>query len=387
MTAEHDDNRRILERLSNALGPTGFEGPVREIVREELEPVVNSIGNDGLGSVISELKGDSSSPRIMFAAHMDELGLMVRRITPEGYIKIQPLGGWLDQALINQRWIILTREGEIPGVSGIKTPHVMSQDARSKIFKRDDIFIDVGANSKQDAEDRLNIRPGDAIAPASYFQEMEGNCLYMGKAWDDRAGVAVMLQTMKRLKQLGHPNTVYGVATVQEEVGLRGAQTSAFAVSPDIGISLESGVAGDYPGITADEAQELVGSGPGIFLHDSSMLPNNRLRDFVVDIAQDLNIPLQFNVLSGYGQDGAAIQKTGAGVPAINVTVPTRYLHSHTGVIHRDDVEGAIQLMVELVRRLDDMTVEKIKQFSCSKRGPTFKQTRLQLFQDPCFLQ
>lgn len=363
MTAEHDDNRRILERLSNALGPTGFEGPVREIVREELELVVDSIGNDGLGSVISELKGDSSSPRIMFAAHMDELGLMVRRITPEGYIKIQPLGGWLDQALINQRWIILTREGEIPGVSGIKTPHVMSQDARSKIFKRDDIFIDVGASSKEDAEDRLNIRPGDAIAPASYFQEMEGNCLYMGKAWDDRAGVAVMLQTIKRLKQLGHPNTVYGVATVQEEVGLRGAQTSAFAVSPDIGISLESGVAGDYPGITADEAQELVGSGPGIFLHDSSMLPNNRLRDLVVDIAQDLNIPLQFNVLSGYGQDGAAIQKTGAGVPAINVTVPTRYLHSHTGVIHRDDVEGAIQLMVELVRRLDDMTVEKIKQF------------------------
>ena len=258
MTAEHDDNRRILERLSNALGPTGFEGPVREIVREELELVVDSIGNDGLGSVISELKGASSSPRIMFAAHMDELGLMVRRITTEGYIKIQPLGGWLDQALINQRWIILTREGEIPGVSGIKTPHVMSQDARSKIFKRDDIFIDVGASSKEDAEDRLNIRPGDAIAPASYFQEMEGNCLYMGKAWDDRAGVAVMLQTIKRLKQLGHPNTVYGVATVQEEVGLRGAQTSAFAVSPDIGISLESGVAGDYPGITADEAGEYV---------------------------------------------------------------------------------------------------------------------------------
>jgi len=150
---------------------------------------------------------------------------------------------------------------------------------------------------------------------------------------------------------------------VQEEVGLRGAQTSAWSVEPDVGFSIESGVAGDYPGISEDEAQERLGGGPGIFLHDSSMLPNNRLRDLVMDTAREIGQPLQFNVLSGYGQDGAMIQKTRSGVPSINITVPTRYLHSHTGVIHRNDVAGAIRLVTEVVRRLDEETVARLRSF------------------------
>ena len=358
-----DPHRNLLERLSNAYGPTGFEGDVRAIVREELGPVADSLETDGVGSLIARLEGASERPRVMFASHMDELGLMVRRITKEGYLKFVPLGGWLDQAIVNQRWAVLTRNGPIPGVTGIKTVHVMSPEARGKVFQRDDIFIDVGATSKEDAETRLGIRPGDAVAPDSKFLPLAGGDLYLGKAWDDRVGVAVMIEVVKALKAAGHPNTVFGVATVQEEVGLRGAQTSAWAVEPDIGFSIESGVAGDYPGITEDEAQERLGGGPGIFLHDSSMLPNNRLRDFVMDVAREIDQPLQFNVLSGYGQDGAMIQKVRAGVPAINITVPTRYLHSHTGVIHRNDVAGAVRLVTEIVRRLDEATVARIRAF------------------------
>jgi endoglucanase len=353
----------LLEELTNAPGPTGFEGPVRAIVRRELASVAAAMETDGLGSLIARLDGGGERPRVMLAAHMDELGLLVRRVTPEGYVKFQPLGGWLDQALINQRWTVLTSNGPIPGVSGIKTVHVMTQEARSKVFARDDLFIDVGAENAEDAEQRLGIRPGDPIVPDSRFAPLAGGRMYLAKAWDDRVGVAVMLLAMQALRQGGHPNTVFAAATVQEEVGLRGAETSANRVAPDIGINLESGVAGDYPGITQDEAQEKLGKGPAVFLHDTSMLPNLKLRDLCLEVAKEAGVPLQFNVLTGYGQDGAAMQRAGGGAPTVNIVVPTRYLHSHTGVIHRDDFDQAVALVTALVRRLDAETVERVRAF------------------------
>jgi endoglucanase len=299
----------------------------------------------------------------MLAAHMDELGLMVKYIDDDGYLKILPLGGWLDQSIINQRWTVLTRNGPIPGVTGMKSVHVMEADERKKVIKRDEMFIDVGATSKQDAETRLGIRPGDPVAPDSQFVEMAGGARYMAKALDDRIGCAALVGVMKALRADPGPNTVIGVGTVQEEVGLRGAQTSSYQVSPDIGISLEVGVAGDHPGITKDEAQERLGDGPGIFLHDNSMLPNLKLRDLFVATAESEGIPFQYNVLAGYGEDGAEMQKSRAGAPAINVTVPTRYLHSHTGVIERSDFDGLVALVAGVVRRLDAATVESLRSF------------------------
>ncbi len=359
------DVQPLLEELSNAYGPSGFEGPVRAIVRRELTPLADAIETDGLGSLIARLGPADGHPRVMLTAHMDELGLMVRRITDEGYVKFQPLGGWLDQAIVNQRWMVLTHAGPVLGVTGIKTVHVMTPKAREKLFERDDLFLDVGAHDKRDAEERLGIRPGDAIVPDSRFAPLAGGELYLGKAWDDRVGVAVMIEVMRELRAgAPGPATTFAVATVQEEIGLRGAETSAYAVEPDLGINLESGVAGDYPGITPDEAQERLGHGPGLFLHDSSMLPNLLLRDFVIDVAGDLDIPLQFNVLTGYGQDGAAMQRSRRGAPTVNIVVPTRYLHSHTGVIARSDVEQAIRLVAEIVRRMDEGTLAALRDFS-----------------------
>ena len=362
----HARQRQLLEELSNAFGPTGHEGPVRAIVRRELEPLADAVETDGIGSLIARIGDESDDvPRIMLSAHMDEVGLMVRQITAEGYLTIQTLGGWLDQALINQRWVVMTRNGPVPGLTGIKTVHVMQPEARTQIFKKESMFIDVGALNKEDAEQRLGIRPGDPIAPDSRFQELSGGELYIGKAWDDRAGVAGLIEVARALLESADPlaATIYLVATVQEEVGLRGAHTSSFHVMPDIGINLESGVAGDYPGITKDEAQEELGKGPTVFLHDSSMLPNLRLRDFFVDTAAELEMPLQFNVLSGYGEDGAEMQKAGSGAPSINIAVPTRYLHSHNGIIHRDDFANAIRLVTEVVRRLTPDTVSALTTF------------------------
>jgi endoglucanase len=226
------------------------------------------------------------------------------------------------------------------------------------------MFIDVGARNREDAEQRLGVRPGDPVVPDSRFTPLAGGELYLGKAWDDRVGIAVMIEVMRALRE-GPPGVAatFAVATVQEEVGLRGAETSAYQVAPDVGINLESGVAGDYPGISEDEAQERLGGGPSLFLHDSSMLPNLRLRDFVLAVAQDLGIAVQFNVLTGYGQDGAAMQRSRGGAPAINIAVPTRYLHSHNGLIARTDVAATIRLVSEVVRRLDGEAVTALRDF------------------------
>ena len=358
-----DGVERLLEELTNAHGPSGFEGPVRQIVRREFQPLADEIQTDGLGSLIARLGDSSAGPRIMIAAHLDEVGMMVKHITPGGFIKFQTLGGILDQALINQRYLIRTRNGMVRGVAGLKTPHVMSQQERGRLTPKDEIFIDVGATSRLDAEQRLGIRPGDPIAPDSRFMKLNDPKLYVAKAWDDRAGVAVAIEVLKRLKRNPSPNVVFAAATVQEEIGLRGAQTSSHIVKPDIGISIEAGVAADYPGIYPDEAQERLGRGPGIFLIDSSMIPNVKLRDFVIDLADEMGIPLQLEVISGYGEDGAQMQRAYGGAPVVNLTVPTRYLHNHNGVIHRDDFDRAVELVTELVRRLDRAAVDRIKSF------------------------
>ena len=358
--------KQLLSDLTNAFGPTGFEGAIRDVVRREIEPLTDDLRMDGMGSLIARVRGAGDDPKVMITAHMDEVGLMVRYVTPEGYVKFQTLGGWLDQALINQRWVIQTRNGSVTGITGIKTVHVMQPDSRMNVFKKEAMFIDVGASDKEDAETRLGIRPGDPIAPDSPFTPLHGGSLYLGKAWDDRVGLGVMIETVRALREQGggsFPGTLYGVATVQEEVGLRGAHTSSYEVEPAVGINLESGVAGDYPGTSDDEAQEKVGEGPAIFLHDSSMLPNLRLRDLAVEAAEAVGISVQFNVLSGYGEDGAEIQRARGGAPAINIAVPTRYLHSHNGIISRSDFDGAVKLVTELVKRLDSDEVARLRSF------------------------
>ena len=172
---------KLLEKLSNGHGPTGFEGQIRQIIREEITNPEISIDTDGLGSLICKIEKDKQSPKIMLSAHMDELGLMGRYITEEGFIKFQTLGGWLDQSIVNQRWIIMTKSGNIKGITGIKTVHVMTETERKQIFPKDNLFIDVGAKDKKDAEERLGILPGDPISPDSTFETLnsENNVTFL----------------------------------------------------------------------------------------------------------------------------------------------------------------------------------------------------------------
>jgi len=358
-----DRVERLLEELTNAYGPSGFEEPIRAIMRRELAPFADRLETDGLGSLIAELRG-SGGPRVMLAAHMDELGLLVKYISQDGFVYFEPLGGWLDQALINQRFVILTRKGAVTGVTGLKTPHVMSPEERRATPEREHIFLDVGASGRQDAEERLGIRPGDPIAPDSKFVELSGGKLYLAKAWDDRVGLGVMIEVLRRLKDNRPPNVLYVVSTVQEEVGMRGAVTASNQVKPDIAINLEVGVSSDYPGTSLYEAQEKLNGGPGIFLRDTSMLPNLKLRDYVVEIARAKGIQVQFEVLRDYyNEDGSEMQRAWSGAPAINITVPARYLHNHNEVISRDDFDRTVDLVTELVRHLDAETVRRLRSF------------------------
>lgn len=359
-----DATASLLAELSNAHGPSGFEGPVRQIMRREMEPLADRVETDGLGSVIGVIEHAADAPNVMIAAHMDEVGMIVKRITEDGYLKYQVLGGILPHALINQRFQILTARGPVTAISGLKSIHVIPRgEERSQAPGHDDIFLDVGASSRQDAMERLGIRPGDPIAPATEFETLNGSELYVGKAWDDRVGLAVMIEVMKRLQDKRPPANVFFAATVQEEIGLRGARTSSYLVEPDIGISLEAGIAADYPSISLDEGQEILGQGPGIFLYDASMIPNENLKNLVIDVAAREELPLQFNVQSGYGEDGAEMQKAFTGTPSVNLTVPTRYLHTHYSVMHRSDFDRLVDLLTALIHELTPERISAVQRF------------------------
>lgn len=351
----------LLQSLADAPGPSGYEEEVRAIMVRELKPFATHLSYDGLGSVIAQ--NGASGPRIMLDAHMDELGGIVRRITPEGFLSMQMVGGWLDQALVGQRWVIIGSKGAVHAVTGIRDIHVLPSEDRSKVFPRDGIFLDVGAASREEVA-AMGIEPGDPVAPDAPFAVLNGTQRYLGKAWDDRVGCAVVLEVMRRLAAQGHPNTLLVAATTQEETGLRGAHTAADAVRPDIGIAIEGGVAGDVPGARPEETQARLGAGPGVFLYDFDEQPNRRLVGLVKETAKAEKIPLQFDLVSGYGDDSSAIQASNGGVPTVNIVVPVRYTHAHNGIMDRGDFDRTVDLVVALIKRLDAGTVKRLRDFS-----------------------
>lgn len=358
--AAQDRIERLLGELADAPGPSGFEEAVRAIMVREMKGSADQISYDGVGSVIAAQ--GASGPKVMLDAHMDELGGVVRRVTPNGFLSMQMLGGWLDQALPDQRWIIIGKKGPVRAVTGIRDVHVVPADERTKVFPRDSLYLDVGARSAADVA-KLGLSPGDPVVPDSPFLAMAGG-RYLGKAWDDRVGCAVVIEALRRLKASGHPNRLYVAATVQEEVGLRGARTAADLIKPDIGIAIEGGITGDSPGRSPEETQAELGGGPGIFLYDSSTLPNRKMVALVREVAAAKQIPLQADLVQGYGDDSAAIQATSGGVPTVNLVVPARYTHAHNGIIDRADFDRMVELVVALIQRLDAKTVADIRDFT-----------------------
>jgi endoglucanase len=357
-----DRTELLLKQLSEAPGPPGAEDAVRAIMAPEMKQFATApIQYDGIGSVIAQQ--GSTGPRIMIDAHMDELGGMVRRITPGGFLTMQMLGGWLDQALPDQRWIIIGSKGPVHAVTGIRDIHVAPAEERTKVFPRDLMYLDIGAKDAAEAA-AMGVEPGDPVVPDSPFLVLNGSQNYLGKAWDDRIGCAVLLEAMRRTAALPHPNTLLYVATVQEEVGLRGARTAVQIAKPEIGIAIEGGITGDTAGTHPEESQAKLGAGPGLFLYDSSTLPSRKLVAFTRQTAAANHIPLQLDLVQGYGDDSAEMQAANGGTPTVNLVVPVRYTHSHNGVVNRQDFDRMVDLVVDMLTHLDQDEVNRLRDFA-----------------------
>ncbi len=350
-----DSTLELLSELTEAHGVPGYEAPVRAVVRKYLE-LLGEISQDKIGSLICKKDGASEAPRVMLAGHMDEIGFMVKHVTKEGFLKFLPLGGWFDQVLLGQRVVIKTRGGDVVGVIGAKPPHLLPADERDKVVKKKDMYIDIGATSKEEVE-AAGIRAGDPVIPKADFIPLANAKTYLSKAFDDRVGTALMISALQNLEGEDHPNTVFGVATVMEEVGLRGATTSVRVVNPDVAIILESDIAGDVPGIKPEESSVALGKGPTMMIYDARMIPNLKLRDLVMDTAKEIDVPLQVSYVEGGATDGGAIHLHNTGVPTVVMGVAARHIHSHSSMIHRDDYDQAVKLLVAVLKKLDDKTV------------------------------
>jgi len=357
--AKLDETLTMLKDLTDAKGIPGNEREVREVMKKYITPYADEVTTDGLGSLIAKKVGNEEGPKIMVAGHLDEVGFMVTQIDDKGFIRFQPVGGWWSQVMLAQRVTIVTSKGDVTGVIGSKPPHILPPELRKKPVEIKDMFIDIGASSREEAME-FGVRPGDQIVPYFEFTVLKNEKMLLAKAWDNRIGCAIAIDVLKNLKDVEHPNVVYGVGTVQEEVGLRGARTSSHLIEPDIAFGVDVGIAGDTPGVSEKEAQGKMGKGPQIILYDATMVSHKGLRDFVTNVADELNIPYQFDAIPGGGTDSGAIHLTANGVPALSITIATRYIHSHAALLHRDDYENTVKLITEVIKRLDKETVHKI---------------------------
>jgi endoglucanase len=330
------------------------EKEVRAYMKKALENVAE-VTYDHLGSIIA--KQGSKGPRVMVAGHMDEVGFIVTTITDEGYVKFTPAGGWWSQVMLAQQFQITVDNGsKIRGTIGAKAPHILTDEERKKPVEMTDMFLDIGVATKEAAL-KVGVKPGQMMTPFIETVEMADPKYLLGKAFDNRVGCAAVLDVADYFKSNPLNVELYGVGTVQEEVGLRGAQTSAYHVAPDIGIAVDTTISYDFPG---GSKETVLGKGPAIMIRDSSMIGHKGLRDFVLALAKKEKIPVQLTSLLRGGTDGGQMHLAKTGAPTIALCLPVRYLHTHTSMIHQGDYDHLVKLIIAIVENLNEKTVQAI---------------------------
>ncbi|MCM3587918.1 M42 family metallopeptidase [Mesobacillus maritimus] len=350
----------LFKTLTELPGAPGFEHSLRKFMREQLTPYSDEIVQDNLGSIFGIKKGDEKGPTIMVAGHMDEVGFMVTSITKNGMIRFQTLGGWWSQVLLAQRVQIITDQGPVTGVIGSIPPHLLDDAKRNKPMDIKDMLIDIGADDKEDAL-RIGIKPGQQIVPICPFTPMANEKKILAKAWDNRYGCGLSIELLKELKDEKLPNILYSGATVQEEVGLRGAQTASNLIDPDLFFALDASPANDMTGDKNEFGQ--LGQGALLRILDRSMVTHRGMREFILDTAESHKIPYQYFVSQG-GTDAGRVHISNQGVPSAVIGICSRYIHTHASIVHVDDYAAAKELLVKLVKACDKTTVETIKQNS-----------------------
>ena len=341
---------KFLKALVESIGPSGYEAETARIWRDEAQTVAEEVATDLHGNTHAVIN-KGGAPRVMLAGHVDEIGFQVTYIDDKGFLSFAAIGGWDPQIPQGHRVWVNSAGGRLLGVVGKKPIHLMKDSDRKKVVKLEAMWIDIGATTKEEAEELVAI--GDPVVLAWGFEHLRGDLL-VSKSFDDRVGAFVALETLRKTKDLGVQAEVWAVATVQEEIGLRGARTAAYGVDPDVGIAIDVTHATDYPGM-GDSKKKIgdirLGKGPVVFRGANV---NPRLHSLLASTGKDEKIPYQVRAFPrGTGTDGNAIQLNRSGVATAVVSIPNRYMHSPCEIVHRGDLEAAVSLLAKTIRRME----------------------------------
>jgi len=336
----------LLKELCTMDGISGFEKNIAKIMQREFRKTCDSVEVDNFGNVIGR-KGNGKR-KIMLAAHMDEVGLMVKHINEKGFVSFVKIGGIDDRILLGKRVVIKSKKGDVQGVIGSKPPHLQKKKEREKIIKHDELFIDIGAKNEKEAKKKIEV--GDPIIFEPNFGKLTDDLLY-GKAIDDRIGCYTLIKIMEKIPK-NIKATIYAVGTAQEEVGLKGARVSAFKLNPDYAFAIDTTIAGDTPQIKETESSLKIGKGPAITITEAGgrgVVTHPRLRELLIKTAKKYKIPYQIDVLEGGMTDGAIIYLTREGIPTGVISIPTRYIHGPTGIFSMKDLNNSVRLLTKVL--------------------------------------
>jgi len=326
----------LLQEVTETSGVPGYEDRVRTVVRRELEPDVDRVRTDAMGNVVGTIEGGDTE--VVVAAHMDEIGFMVRHVTEEGFVQVDALGGWDPRVLKAQRVTIHTDDGDVPGLIGSAPPHTLDEEQLEADPEVEDVHIDLGLDA-EDAQERVS--RGDLVTLEQTTERVGDHVT--GKALDDRVCLFTMLEAAKRIDD---PDvTIHFAATVQEEVGIRGAQTLGFDLDPDLAVALDVTVANDVPDFEPGDYVTELGEGTAIKLKDSSVITNPKVHSRMEEVAETEDVEYQLEVLPAGGTDTAGFQRARGAIPVGAISVPTRYLHTVTESAHVEDIAATIDLL------------------------------------------
>jgi endoglucanase len=334
----------VLELYTNTFGPSGGEKPIRDVIKDTIAPLGLTTHTDALGNLHAYQNPEARGPRLMVAAHMDEVALIISSIDRSGLLKFNAIG--MDPRVLVSKPVLVGPKA-VPGVIGAKAIHLQRPEERQQVIPVDQLYIDIGAKSKEDAEKMVS--RGDYACFITKYEEF-GDGMVKAKALDDRAGCYVLTELLREQ----HNTPIFGVFTVQEELGLRGAGVAAYDINPDMAIVLEGTTCSDVPGAEQHMFSTVLGEGPAITLMDTSVITNQKMVSELVRLAEENHIPYQFKRTVTGGTDAGRIAQTRAGVPSVVIAVPCRYIHSPVSIASKKDVENAVKLVKLFVRRIEE---------------------------------
>ncbi|WP_216829302.1 M42 family metallopeptidase [Alkalihalobacterium elongatum] len=346
----------LLKTITSLHGPCGYEQPITKWIKDTVKELVDEVTVDGLGNVIARKKGSTLGPKTIITAHMDEIGFIVKKIEENGLIRFEKLGGHDDRILLAQKVQVRTKTGLLTGVIGTISAHFAKFDDPKKVRNHRQLYIDIGASSKEAAE-QLGVEIGNPItwSPSMEYLGNEQTGRLVGKGFDDRAGCAVIIETLRELQGVSFAGEVIAIFTVQEEVGLRGAQVAARNVEADVAIAVDTTAVSDTPEETMDQTLHL-GGGTGIKVIDFSLIAHPTVKEKLLNLANERNINFQHEVFPGIGTDGGAVSLANKGIPTGVLSIPSRYAHSPVEVIDMADLLATKDLLREFITSLNEDT-------------------------------